>query len=62
MLDSRYFIFFGGSTTECIFVEESKRFPYLLTRILQRSDGTLINSLNAGVSGNHSMHSLLSLE
>ena len=55
------FIFFGGSTTECIFVEENKRFPYLLTKILQRSDGTLINSLNAGVSGNHSMHSLLNL-
>ena len=55
------FIFFGGSTTECIFVEENKRFPYLLTQILQRTDGTLINSLNAGVSGNHSMHSLLNL-
>jgi len=48
-------IFFGGSTTECLFVEEEKRFPYLV------SDQLRIRVLNGGVSGNHSMHSLLSM-
>ena len=47
-------IFIGGSTTECIFVDENMRFPYRV--------GELLNSrtLNGGVSGNHTMHSLLS--
>ena len=48
-------IFFGGSTTECAYVEEEKRFPYLVSEKLG------IRVLNGGVSGNHSMHSLLSM-
>ncbi len=47
-------IFFGGSTTECIFVEEEMRFPYRVGELLN------VRTLNAGVSGNHTMHSLLS--
>ena len=47
-------IFFGGSTTECIFVEEEMRFPYRVGQLLN------VRTLNAGVSGNHTMHSLLS--
>jgi hypothetical protein len=48
-------IFFGGSSTECGFVEETKRFPYLVSQTLN------IRTLNAGYSGNHSMHSNLAL-
>lgn len=47
-------IFFGGSTTECIFVDEDMRFPYRVGELLN------VRTLNAGVSGNHTMHSLLS--
>lgn len=48
-------IFFGGSTTECFYVEEEKRFPYLVSLNLG------VRVLNGGVSGNHSMHSFLSM-
>ena len=48
-------IFFGGSTTECIYVEEERRFPYLVSESLR------LRVLNGGVSGNHSMHSLLAM-
>jgi hypothetical protein len=48
-------IFFGGSTTECMFVEETRRFPYIVSQTLN------IRTLNAGYSGNHSMHSNLAL-
>ena len=53
------FIFFGGSTTECIFVDEDLRFPYLLSEKLEHKNGERLNILNAGVSGNHSLHSLI---
>ena len=55
------FIFFGGSTTECLYMDQEKRFPYLLSQLLKRRDGKDIYSLNAGVSGNHSIHTLLNL-
>jgi hypothetical protein len=48
-------IFFGGSTTECFYVEEELRFPYLVSQKLN------IRVLNGGVSGSHSLHSFLSL-
>lgn len=48
-------IFFGGSTTECMYVEEDRRFPYLVSQKLN------IRVLNGGVSGNQSMHSLLAM-
>jgi len=48
-------IFFGGSTTECIYVEEEKRFPYLVSESLG------VRVLNSGVSGNHSIHSLFAM-
>lgn len=50
-------LFLGGSTTECFFVEEKNRFPYLVGRLLGK-DGMKVNSFNSGVSGNHSMHSI----
>jgi len=54
-------IFFGGSTTACFYVEENKRFPYLVE---QQLNGTLNQSwrvANGGMGGNHTMHSTLNL-
>ncbi|MCB2263459.1 MAG: SGNH/GDSL hydrolase family protein [Candidatus Thiosymbion ectosymbiont of Robbea hypermnestra] len=50
-------LFLGGSTTECKYVGEENRFPYLAGRLLEES-GKKINSINSGVDGNHSMHSM----
>ena len=54
-------LFFGGSTTECKYVEESKRFPYLVQESLSELLKKRITTLNAGVSGNNSIHSTLNL-
>lgn len=54
-------IFFGGSTTESLYVEDQKRFPFQVAKILSANMGKKISSLNAGVSGNNTMHSTLSL-
>jgi hypothetical protein len=51
-------VFLGGSTTECRFVEEENRFPYLTGLLLERKLGIKINSYNAARSGNNSLHSL----
>lgn len=51
-------VFLGGSTTECMFVNDKKRFPYLVGRMLEERSGKKINSYNGGVSGNHSLHSI----
>jgi hypothetical protein len=51
--------FIGGSTTECLYVRPLMRFPYLVGRMLEKRLGLKINSLNAGKSGNHTMHALL---
>jgi hypothetical protein len=48
-------IFFGGSTTECFYVEEENRFPYLISQNLD------IRTLNGGMSGNNSIHSFLAM-
>jgi hypothetical protein len=50
--------FLGGSTTECRFVDEKNRFPYLAGVELEKKLGCKINSYNAGRSGNHSLHSI----
>ena len=50
--------FVGGSTTECLYVDENKRFPYLVGRYIENNTSLKINSYNAGVSGNHSLHSI----
>lgn len=54
-------MFFGGSTTECLYIDEGKRFPYLVGESLQRPDGERIASANAGVSGINSLQSLFIL-
>ena len=54
-------IFVGGSTTECMYVEEINRFPYLLSKLIKKKNGSNLNILNGGVAGNHSVHSLINL-
>ena len=50
--------FLGGSTTEIAYVDEDKRFPYLVGRMLEKKLEKKINSINAGVSGNNTLHSI----
>lgn len=54
-------VFMGGSTTECLYVDETNRFPYLVGRLLEARTGVRVNAFNAGHSGNHSMHSFNNL-
>jgi hypothetical protein len=51
-------IFLGGSTVACIYVEEENRFPYLVGNLLEQKTGKKITSINSGVGGNNSLHSL----
>ena len=48
--------FLGGSTTECTYVDEDNRFPYLVGRLLERRTRLKVNSYNAGRSGNNTLH------
>jgi hypothetical protein len=48
--------FLGGSTTECVYVDEDNRFPYLAGRLLERQTRLKVNSYNAGRSGNNTLH------
>ena len=50
--------FLGGSTTECAYVDEANRFPYLVGRLLERQTHLKVNSYNAGRSGNNTLHCL----
>lgn len=54
-------VFLGGSTTECHFMEEDARFPYLVGRNLESNLGKRVNSYNTGRAGNNSLHSDLLL-
>jgi len=51
-------IFIGGSTTECMYVTEDNRFPYLAGQLIEERTKKQINSYNAGAAGNSSIHSL----
>jgi hypothetical protein len=51
-------VFLGGSTVACIYVEEENRYPYLVGNLLEQQTGKKITSLNSGVGGNNSLHSL----
>ena len=51
-------VFLGGSTTECVYVDEDNRFPYLTGRLLEGRTGLKVNSYNAGRSGNNTLHCL----
>ena len=53
-------IFFsGGSTTQCMYVDEDKRFPYLVQENLNRL-GHKVKTVNSGVGGSNSFHGYLS--
>jgi lysophospholipase L1-like esterase len=54
---SRKIVFLGGSTTECMYVDEERRFPYLVGKMLGEELGETVAAYNGGVSGNTSMHS-----
>ncbi len=54
-------VFLGGSTTECAFVLPENRFPHLAARQLEEALGLKVNGINAGLSGNNSMHALILL-
>ncbi|NHZ86242.1 MAG: hypothetical protein GWP19_10225, partial [Planctomycetia bacterium] len=51
-------VFLGGSTTECMYVTENNRFPYLTGQLIEEKTNKQINSYNMGGSGNSSIHSL----
>ncbi len=51
-------VFLGGSTTECMYVYQDSRFPYLVGRYLEEKMKLKINSYNSGVAGNNTLHSL----
>ena len=55
-------IFFGGSTTEQLFVNEEYRWQSILERELNKGQQIAkLKIINAGVSGNNSMHSTVNL-
>ncbi len=51
-------VFLGGSTTECMFMDENHRFPYEVGRILSQETGRKINSYNGGMSGNNTLNAI----
>jgi len=51
-------VFLGGSTTECMYMDEENRFPYLVGRLLEEKTGKRINSYNGGKAGNNSLHAI----
>lgn len=51
-------LFLGGSTTECLYVDEEQRFVYLVGRQLEQLSGKKIHAYNGGKSANESHHSL----
>ena len=54
-------IFFGGSTTETLYVPEKNRFVSVIERKLSKNLNRNIILYNGGVSGNNTLHSLLNL-
>lgn len=51
-------VFLGGSTVACIYVDEDQRYPYLAGQLLEQKTGKKITSINSGVGGNNSLHSI----
>lgn len=51
-------VFLGGSTTECLFVDEELRFPYRAGVLLGQRLDKKINAYNGGRAGNNSLHIL----
>lgn len=59
--DSTDIIFFGGSTTASLYVDEKLRWTHLVEKNLSEIKGREVTVLNSSNSGNHSFHSNLSL-
>jgi hypothetical protein len=51
-------VFLGGSTTECLYMDEEDRFPYQVGRLIERDLKLKVNSYNSGKAGNNSLHSI----
>lgn len=51
-------VFLGGSTTECLYMNEVERFPYVTGRLIENNLNIKVNSFNAAKAGNNSLHSL----
>ncbi len=51
-------VFLGGSTTECMFVDEDHRFPFVAGQILEQETGAKINSCNGGMSGSNTLNAI----
>jgi hypothetical protein len=51
-------VFLGGSTTECMYVDVDRRFPYVVGKLLAGATGKKINSYNGGMSGNNTLHAI----
>jgi hypothetical protein len=51
-------VFLGGSTTECMFMDEDHRFPYVVGRLLSQATGKKINSYNGGMSDNNTLNAI----
>jgi len=51
-------VFLGGSTTECMFVDQDHRFPCLVGELLEQDTGARINAYNGGMSGNHTLNAI----
>jgi len=54
-------LFLGGSTTENFFMNAEQRFPHATAHILEQRTQLRINGINAGMSGNVTMHSVNNL-
>jgi lysophospholipase L1-like esterase len=54
------FYFIGGSTTQCLYVDSEKRFPFLVQQKLSNNFNKPIKCVNAGVGGSHMYHSIVS--
>jgi len=51
-------VFLGGSTTECLHMDDDHRFPCRVGTLLGRRSGLAVNSYNGGMAGNNSLHSV----
>ena len=54
-------VFLGGSTTECISVDEKLRFPYLTGQLLEQKTRLKVNTYNGARAGNNSLNSYTKL-
>ncbi len=51
-------VFLGASTTECTWVDEENKFPYVVGRLAEKDLGIKVNSYNASKPANTTIHSL----